>query len=57
MTNCAMMSVDYRTLTLWQYQAMLHEWNERHSQEGGKSPPDPEKMARLKRAMDAHSIH
>lgn len=58
MVDCAMMSVDWRDLTLWQYQAMLSEWSDRHSpEEQGRAPLDPERADRLKRAMKAHSVH
>jgi hypothetical protein len=40
MVNCAMMGVDWRTLTWWDYTAMLTVWNERHDTEGGKRPAD-----------------
>ena len=53
MVNCAKMAVDWRGLTLWQYQAMLTEWNDR---EGEQGPPalDPE---RIRAAMAAVSVH
>lgn len=58
MVNCRMMSEDWRDLTLWQYQAMLSEWNDRHSTDTDSKPPvDPEKANRLKRFMAAHSVH
>jgi hypothetical protein len=59
MVNCAMMAVAWERLTLWQYQAMLSEWNERHTPdaEKGKAPLEPDRAARLKRAMAAHSVH
>jgi hypothetical protein len=36
MVNCALMHVDWRTLTWWEYSAMLTVWNERHN--GDASP-------------------
>ncbi len=58
MVNCAKMTVDWRDLTLWQYQAMLSEWNDRESGDGPTKPPlDPERAQRLKRAMAASSVH
>ncbi len=57
MVNCAKMAVDWRALTLWEYQAMRSEWNDRET-DGDKRPPlDPEQADRLKRAMAANSVH
>jgi hypothetical protein len=44
-------------MSLWTYQALLHNWNAAHGGEDGAKPLDPEKADRLKRAMAAHSIH
>lgn len=55
MTNCAMMGVDWRDLTLWQYQALLSEWNDRHSDE--PKAREPGDMTPLRRAMAAASVH
>ncbi len=52
MVNCAMMSVDWRDLTWWQYTAMLSVWNDRHDKDAGKGIADPE---RLRRFMAAHA--
>lgn len=58
MVDCAMMGVDWRDLTFWQYQVMLSEWNDRHNEGGGGKPPaSAERLARLKRAMAAESVH
>jgi hypothetical protein len=58
MVDCAMMHVDWRELTLWQYQAMLWQWNDRHSPEDkGRAPITKERADRLKRAMAAHSVY
>lgn len=47
------MGVDWHSLTWWEYQVMLTEWNLR--QPGGA---DGEKdFTRLKLAMDAHTVH
>ncbi|WP_165799460.1 hypothetical protein [Sphingomonas oleivorans] len=47
--NCALMGLDWRVLTWWEYQAALSVWNDRHS-DGAVQPPslDPE---RVKAAM------
>lgn len=49
-----MMGVEPARLTLRQYQAILGEWNARHDPEGNSGPKD---FTRLKRAMDAHTVH
>jgi hypothetical protein len=51
MVNCAMMSVDWRDLTWWQYNAMLTVWNERHEQTDGKRPPSD--LTELRKNMAA----
>lgn len=50
MVNCAMMGVDWRVLTWWQYTAMLTVWNDRHDTEGGKGGPAPD-MTDLRRRL------
>ena len=49
MTNAAMMNVDWRSLTWWEYQAMLWTWNDRHN----PSEPEPD-YDRLRKAMAVH---
>ncbi len=34
-------------MSLWQYEALLHNWNAAHNTDGDVSPPDPEKTQRL----------
>lgn len=53
MVNCAKMQVDWRELTLWQYQAMLTEWNDRES-DGAPPPLDADRM---RAAIEAQSVH
>lgn len=52
MVNCALMGVDWRSLTWWEYSAMLFAWNERHSDE--KPVAD---LERLGKSMAAHGLH
>lgn len=52
MVNCAMMGVDWRDLTWWQYTAMLTVWNERHEPSDSKAPVD---FTELKRNMAART--
>jgi hypothetical protein len=47
-----MMGVDWRDQTWWSYQALMFDWNERHSEGGGA--PD---LSKLKRAMAAQAVH
>jgi len=54
MVNCAMMGVDWRELTWWQYAAMLTVWNDRHDAEQPKTPVD---FTELQWNMAAHRTH
>jgi hypothetical protein len=45
-----MMNVDWRSLTWWEYQARLVEWNNAHD----PAPPAPD-YDRLSRVLEAHS--
>ncbi len=47
-----MIGIDPERQTLRSYQAVLGEWNARH--DDGSGPKD---HTRLKRAMDAHTVH
>lgn len=50
MTDCAMLRLDPGRLTLWQYQAILHEHNRRHDpdgQGGEKASPDFDRLRRF----------
>lgn len=38
---------DTRALSLWEYEALLHNWNKAHDTDGGVEAPDPEKTQRL----------
>lgn len=51
MTDCAVMGVDWRDLTWWEYQARLYAWNEAHSPDKPAHEPD---AARLRRLMELH---
>lgn len=55
MTDCAMMGVDWRKLTWWEYQALLWNWNDRHS--GEPKPRELGDMSPLRKAMAAASVH
>lgn len=54
MVNCAMMSVDWRGLTWWEYTAMLTVWNERHETGDSKPPAD---LTELRTNMAARRMH
>lgn len=45
------MGRDWRELTWWEYQALLHQWNAAHDPESGKPDVD---VARLRRLMTCH---
>jgi hypothetical protein len=49
LTNAAMMNVDWRQLTWWEYQALLCTWNDRHD----VSTPAPD-YDLLRKAMAVH---
>lgn len=52
MANCALMGTDWRSLTWWEYTALLHGWNEAHRPD---NPKDGEAdTSRLARALRAH---
>jgi hypothetical protein len=34
-------------LSLWEYEAMLHHWNEAHSSDDSHDAPDPERTQRV----------
>lgn len=36
-----------KTLSLWEYEALLWNWNESHSTDGDIEPPDPEQTMAL----------
>lgn len=38
---------DTRALSLWEYEALLHNWNKAHNVDGDVTPPDPEKTQRM----------
>lgn len=50
-----MMGIDPERQTLRSYQAILGEWNARHDQDG--KPARPKDFTRLRRAIEAHSVH
>lgn len=50
-----MMGVDPAQLSFRHYQAILGEWNLRHDPEGKQGPPKD--YSRLRRAMEAHTVH
>jgi hypothetical protein len=54
MTNAAMMNVDWRELTWWEYQARLWTWNDRHPAGDGKQPASEPDYDRLRKAMAVH---
>lgn len=49
-----MLRLDPSKLTLWQYQAILHEHNRRHDPDAAKGGAEDADFGRLKRALTAH---
>jgi hypothetical protein len=44
LANCAMMNVppsEANKLSLWEYEALLHHWNEAHDADPDVDAPDP----------------
>lgn len=54
--NCLVMGLDWRELGWKEYQINLAAWNASQETDGsgGSGPKD---FSRLKRAMDAHTVH
>ena len=55
MADCAIMGVDWRTLTWWEYQALLNRWNARSQPSDPKAPPPmPANADRILQVMSYH---
>lgn len=42
-----------KQLSLWEYEALLWNWNESHSTDGDLDPPDPEMWASMRSKINA----
>jgi hypothetical protein len=43
-----------RALSLWEYEALLHGWNEAHSSSGDPDGPDPDQVIAILDAANSH---
>ncbi len=51
MTDCAMMGRDWRTVTYWEWQALLWNWNDRHNPDGNKPQVQMADPAKVRAAV------